>query len=145
MRLPFVSTISSSREIQSSPFVSFYDKRFNETMFRLLDLLNPCHIDTYVCKMYNKVQNSEQNPDTRSTMKQVSFTEFRRNAASLFNAVEQGETIRVLRHGKPIADVIPHTEAPKTLAWKKTGPLLETENGASLSREILRERRISVK
>jgi len=73
-------------------------------------------------------------------MRQVSFTEFRKNAASFFNSVEQGETIRVLRHGKPIAEVVPTRAVPRMLSWKRRGLMLETV-GASLSREILRERK----
>ena len=33
----------------------------------------------------------------------TTFTEFRKNAAKYFNAVEQGDTIIVYRYGKPIA------------------------------------------
>lgn len=88
--------------------------------------------------MYNNVQNREQ------AMKQVSFTEFRRNAAALFNSVEQGEKIRVLRHGKPIAEVVPVRPANARLSWKRPGILLEAE-GVSLSREILRERKRAAK
>jgi antitoxin (DNA-binding transcriptional repressor) of toxin-antitoxin stability system len=73
-------------------------------------------------------------------MREVSFTEFRMNAASFFDSVEQGETIRVFRHGKPIAEVIPVRAAPRTLSWRRPGPMLEA-GGASLSREILRERK----
>jgi antitoxin (DNA-binding transcriptional repressor) of toxin-antitoxin stability system len=73
-------------------------------------------------------------------MRQVSFTEFRKNAAACFNAVEQGETIRVLRHGKLIAEVVPVRAAARTLSWKRPGLMLEVD-GASLSREILRERK----
>ncbi len=32
-------------------------------------------------------------------MKIVTFTEFRQQAAAFLNAVEQGETFRILRHG----------------------------------------------
>lgn len=75
-------------------------------------------------------------------MKQVSFTEFRRNAAALFNSVERGQTIRVLRHGKPIAEVTPVPVRKETLSWKRPGIALDV-GGASLSREILRERKRS--
>jgi len=73
-------------------------------------------------------------------MREVSFTKFRMNAASFFNSVEQGETIRILRHGKPIAEVVPVRTALRTLSWKRPGLMLEVD-GVSLSREILRERK----
>jgi len=90
--------------------------------------------------MYNDVHPSTRPLDQENAMRQVSFTEFRMNAASLFNSVEQGETIRILRHGKPIAEVVPVQSMPRTLSWKRPGLGLETE-GASLSREILKERK----
>lgn len=77
-------------------------------------------------------------------MKMVTFTEFRQNAANYFNAVEQGETIKVLRHGKPIAEIIPASEGEKTLSWKQPGLKLSVR-GASLSKEILKERKQSKK
>lgn len=97
--------------------------------------------------MYNNVHNKSflrNDPIVvEARMKQVSFSEFRRNAASLLDAVEKGETIRVLRHGKPIAEVVP-VPAPgaATLSWKKPGLALDIP-GVSLSREIIRERALS--
>src|SRR4030043_1029706 len=89
--------------------------------------------------MYNIVQNKEKALIQENAMRQVSFTEFRMNAASFFNSVEQGETIRILRHGKPIAEVVPVQTMPRTLSWKRPGLVLKNE-GASLSRELLKER-----
>ena len=93
--------------------------------------------------MYNNVQirGAPSEPRIREqAMKQVSFTEFRRNAAALFNSVEQGETIRVLRHGKPIAEVVPIDPQKTRFSWKRPGLLLAAE-GVSISREILKERK----
>jgi len=88
--------------------------------------------------MYNTVHNGEPN------MKQVTFTEFRRNAAALFNSVERGETVRILRHGKPIAEIVPLPAPRATLSWKRPGPaLVPGSRRGSLSGEILRERRSS--
>ena len=85
--------------------------------------------------MYNNVHNGEL------PMKQVTFTEFRQNAASLFESVERGESVVVTRHGKPIAEVMPVSAPPSTVSWKRPNPALDVEQeGASLSREILRER-----
>jgi prevent-host-death family protein len=88
--------------------------------------------------MYINVQNNEQN--RRAHLKQVPFTEFRRKATTFFNAVEQGESILILRHGRPIAEVVPVTAAKTSFSWKVPGLKLEVE-GASLSREVLRERK----
>ena len=86
--------------------------------------------------MYNNVHNGTL------IMRQVTFSEFRRNAASLFNSVERGETVRVTRHGKPIAEVVPLPPPRETLAWKRPGPSLEpVSRGTSLSAEILRQRK----
>jgi prevent-host-death family protein len=84
--------------------------------------------------MYNNVQYQER------AMREVPFSEFRRNAASLLDKVEKGERIRVLRHGRPVADVVPVASPRTVLSWKRPGLLLEAD-GASLSREILAERR----
>jgi prevent-host-death family protein len=84
--------------------------------------------------MYNNVHKWER------AMKEVPFTEFRRNAASLLDAVEKGERIRVLRHGRPVADVVPVAPSRTVQSWKRPGLLLEAD-GASLSREILAERK----
>jgi len=86
--------------------------------------------------MYNNVHNGEPN------MKQVTFTEFRRNAAALFNSVERGETVRILRHGKPIAEIVPLPAPRTTLSWKRPAPAVEPgSRRVSLSGEILKERR----
>jgi prevent-host-death family protein len=75
-------------------------------------------------------------------MKMVTFTEFRQNAATYFDAVEKGETIRILRHGKPVAEVTPAPFEENTISWKQPGLRLSIK-GASLSREILQNRKKS--
>jgi antitoxin (DNA-binding transcriptional repressor) of toxin-antitoxin stability system len=75
-------------------------------------------------------------------MKVVTFTEFRQNATTYFDVVEKGETVRVLRHGKPIAEVVPAPVEEGMVSWKKPGLKLSIK-GVSLSREILRERKQS--
>jgi prevent-host-death family protein len=75
-------------------------------------------------------------------MKVVTFTEFRQNAATYFDVVEKGETVRVLRHGKPIAEVVPASVEEGIASWKQPGLKLSIK-GISLSREILRERKQS--
>jgi prevent-host-death family protein len=75
-------------------------------------------------------------------MRMVTFTEFRQNAATYFDAVEKGETIRILRHGKPVAEVIPASAEERVVSWKQPGLRLSVR-GASLSKEILQERKHS--
>jgi prevent-host-death family protein len=75
-------------------------------------------------------------------MKSFSFTEFRKNASEVLTLVENGETIRLLRHGKPIAKIIPAATDKKTLSWKGPGLRL-VRPGASLSKAIVEERRKS--
>lgn len=71
-------------------------------------------------------------------MRQATFTEVRNHAKAFFDIVATGESVRVLRNGKPIADIVPiATDLP---SWKrrKAQPLLL--DGVSLSRLILEER-----
>jgi prevent-host-death family protein len=75
-------------------------------------------------------------------MKVVSFTEFRKNASEVLNLVEKGAIIRVTRHGKTIAKIVPEGSHEPELAWKRAGLRLATK-GASLSKAILDERRSS--
>ena len=75
-------------------------------------------------------------------MKTVSFTDFRKNASNLITEVEHGETIVLLRRGKPIAEVIPFTEKERSLPyWKQPGIRLELK-GSDLSSAILEEREL---
>lgn len=75
-------------------------------------------------------------------MKTVTFTEFRKNASEVMDLVERGENIRVLRHGKAIARIVPAEWREAKPAWKRPGLRLVT-SGASLSRAVLEERRWS--
>ena len=73
-------------------------------------------------------------------MKVVTFTEFRQNATTYFDVVEKGETVKVLRHGKAVAEVIPAQSEERMVSWRQPGLKLSIK-GASLSREILGERK----
>ena len=73
-------------------------------------------------------------------MKVVTFTEFRQNATTYFDVVEKGETVKVLRHGKAVAEVIPAQPEERMVSWRQPG-LKMSIKGVSLSREILRERK----
>ncbi|MBI2081948.1 MAG: type II toxin-antitoxin system Phd/YefM family antitoxin [Deltaproteobacteria bacterium] len=72
-------------------------------------------------------------------MKKVAFTDFRKSASEFFDEVEEGQTIRVYRHGRAIAEIVPPSDEKRAPSWKKSGLKL-TVKGASLSRAILEER-----
>jgi antitoxin (DNA-binding transcriptional repressor) of toxin-antitoxin stability system len=72
-------------------------------------------------------------------MKAITFTEFRKNASSLFSAVENGEIVVILRHGKPIAEITPVSAEATVPSWKRPGLRLSVK-GAELSSAILEER-----
>ena len=37
----------------------------------------------------------------------VPLSEFRANTSAMIDLVEKGETVRILRHGKPVAELVP--------------------------------------
>ena len=71
-------------------------------------------------------------------MRQATFTEVRNHAKLYFDAVESGESVRVLRNGKPIADIVPVMADLPSWKRRKAQPLLL--DGVSVSRMILEER-----
>ncbi len=75
-------------------------------------------------------------------MKVVSFTEFRKNASQVLSLVEKGVIVRVTRHGKTIARIVPEESQAPEPAWKCSGLRLAVK-GATLSKAILDERRAS--
>ena len=74
-------------------------------------------------------------------MKTVTLTEFRSHASGMLTQVEHGETLLVIRHGEPIAEVSPvadkRTSQP---SWKRPALRLSTK-GSGLSSAILEERK----
>ena len=75
-------------------------------------------------------------------MRKVTFSELRRNPSKILDLVEKGESIRVLRHGRAIAKIVPAELRQTKPAWKRPG-LRFVASGASLSRAVLEERRSS--
>ena len=71
-------------------------------------------------------------------MRQASFTDVRNHAKQYFDMVESGESVRVLRNGKPIADIIPIISDLPSWKQRKAQPLVL--NGVSISQMILDER-----
>jgi len=70
-------------------------------------------------------------------MKTISFTQFRNHASDLLTEVEHGETLLVVRHGRPIAEVSPAANQPPS--WKRPALRLSTK-GAGLASAIVEER-----
>lgn len=70
-------------------------------------------------------------------MQEATFTELRNHAKNYFDAVEAGDTVRIFRNGKPIAEIVPIRAVVPS--WKKQSTPL-TVKGLSLSREILNDR-----
>ena len=50
-------------------------------------------------------------------MRDATFTELRNHAKDYFDAVEGGDTVRVFRNGKPIAEIVPIRAGGAS--WKK--------------------------
>lgn len=71
-------------------------------------------------------------------MKQATFTELRNNAKQFFDFVEAGEPLRILRNGKPIADIVPI--APGVPSWKHRVAQPLVLDGGMISDLILEER-----
>jgi prevent-host-death family protein len=75
-------------------------------------------------------------------MKQATFTEVRNHAKLYFDIVESGESIRVLRNGKPIADIVPIIADLPSWKRRKAQPMIL--EGVSISRMILEDRETGV-
>ena len=71
-------------------------------------------------------------------MKQATFTELRNNEKQFFDFVEAGEPVRILRNGKPIADIVP--VAPEVPSWKRRTAQPLVLDGGMISDLILKDR-----
>ena len=71
-------------------------------------------------------------------MRQATFSELRNHAKQYFDIVESGESVRIVRNGKPIADIVPLSQ--DLPSWKRRVPQPLVLDGVSLSRMILEER-----
>ncbi len=73
-------------------------------------------------------------------MKSIGFTAFRKMASDLITEVEHGETIILLRRGKPVAEIVPFSDkAQRSPSWKEPGVCFRIQ-GSDLSSAILEER-----
>ena len=70
-------------------------------------------------------------------MQETNVVELRKNIKHYFDAVQNGEVVRVYRNGKPIAEIVPITGSDRS--WKREAQRLIIP-GLSLSREILKDR-----
>lgn len=73
-------------------------------------------------------------------MKQATFTELRNHAKHYFDIVETGESVRVVRNGKPIADIVP--VAADLPSWKRRKAQPLVLDSVSVSRMIQDERKL---
>lgn len=73
------------------------------------------------------------------TSRTVSFTDFRRNASSILDEVEAGAIVRIVRHGRVVAELASPDAERDAPAWKAKGLRL-VARGARLSDAILADR-----
>jgi prevent-host-death family protein len=71
-------------------------------------------------------------------VREATLTELRNHARTLFDAVEEGETVRVYRNGRPVADIVPVKAVMP--AWKKPPQIRLSLGHLSLSDEVLADR-----
>jgi antitoxin (DNA-binding transcriptional repressor) of toxin-antitoxin stability system len=71
-------------------------------------------------------------------MRDATFTELRNQAKRYFDLVESGEVVRVLRNGKPIAEI--HPLAHDLPSWRRRPARPLVIGGRAVSRRILEER-----
>lgn len=78
-------------------------------------------------------------------MQVVSVSEFRARAAEMVDRVQKGETVRILRHGKPVAELVAPAQptAQPQPRWKQPidHPLdYRRPGGQTLAQAIVQER-----
>ena len=75
-------------------------------------------------------------------MHTLPLSEFRANTAAMLDLVERGETVRIMRHGKAVADLVPIQNAriTKLPNWKQPFTPVQLPLGVSLSQAVLDER-----
>jgi len=71
-------------------------------------------------------------------MRETTLTELRNQTRYFFDLIESGETVRVLRNGRAIANILP--VQPGMPSWKQRMAHPLQVDGAEISRMILEER-----
>lgn len=54
--------------------------------------------------------------------------------------IKKGERISIVRHGKPVADLVPHNENVEQPAWKRKIKRIRLKKGISASQAVIRNR-----
>ena len=75
-------------------------------------------------------------------MQVLSLSEFRAHASEMLDLVEKGETVRILRHGKPVAELVPlRPEAAEPPSYLQPfEPVMALPKGYSAVRTLIEER-----
>ena len=69
----------------------------------------------------------------------VPFSEFRQHSSQYIDAVESGESVTIIRHSRPVAQLVPmKKETGKIPSWKRPG--LHLDKKFSLSEMVIKER-----
>lgn len=71
-------------------------------------------------------------------MKTLPLSEFRANVSATLDLVAQGEPVRIMRHGRPVADLVPvrGSDEDRLPSWKQPFAPVQLPPGASLSRAV---------
>jgi prevent-host-death family protein len=69
---------------------------------------------------------------------EATFTEFRNQAKCYLDAVERGETVRIYRRGRPVAELVPIST--RTPSWKNPPDQPLRLEGLCLGEEIIADR-----
>lgn len=77
-------------------------------------------------------------------MQVLALSALRADISSMIDLVQQGETVRILRHGKPVADLVPVQEVPlsRQPSWKQPFEPVALPPDASLAQAVLHEREV---
>ncbi|MEY2953317.1 MAG: hypothetical protein RLZZ401_1404, partial [Pseudomonadota bacterium] len=80
-------------------------------------------------------------------MQTLALSEFRAHVSAMVDLVEKGETVRILRHGKPVAELVPPQapvalSTPRVPSWKLPFEPVKTQrpDGKTGSQLIMDER-----
>lgn len=76
-------------------------------------------------------------------MHTLRISEFRANMSTILDLVERGETVRITRRGKPVAELVPVWQlgvVKELPSWKRPFEPVTLPPGVSLSQAVLDER-----